>query len=75
MGQTVLNKAKTPIRRWFNDSMFSPKIGIYSLFNDKSIAYKEGEQQQMLLDFEEALRAGEFDSYLSAVDAKRGKQK
>jgi hypothetical protein len=55
--------------------MFSPKIGIYSLFNDESIAYKEGEQQQMLLDFEEALRAGEFDSYLSAVDAKRGKQK
>jgi hypothetical protein len=53
--------------------MFSPKIGIYSLFTDQVIACKDGEQQQMLLDFETALRAGEFDSYLAKVDAKRTK--
>jgi hypothetical protein len=73
MGQTVLNAAKNPIRSWFNDSMFSPKIGIYSLFTDQVIACTEGEQQQMLLDFETALRAGEFDSYVAKVDAKRTK--
>jgi hypothetical protein len=73
LGQTVLNTAKKPIRSWFNDSMFSPKVGIYSLFNEHSIPCTEGEQQQMLSDFETALRAGEFDSYLATVDAKRTK--
>jgi hypothetical protein len=75
MGQTVLNTAKMPIRWWFNDSMFSPKVGIYSLFTDQVIACTDGEQKQMLLDFETALRAGEFDRYLAAVDTKRGKRK
>jgi translation initiation factor 6 (eIF-6) len=53
--------------------MFSPKIGIYSLFTDQVIACTEGKQQEMLSDFETALRAGEFDSYLAKVDAKRTK--
>jgi hypothetical protein len=73
MGHAVLNAAKKPIRSWFNDSMFSPKVGVYSLFPEQVIACTDGEQQQMLSDFETALRAGEFDSYLAKVDAKRSK--
>ena len=70
-GQPVYGATKKPIRSWFNDGRFSPKAGLFSLFDKGSIAVPTGKQAELLADFESALHAGEMDTYTRAVESKR----
>jgi hypothetical protein len=66
-GETVKGVKGNEIRSWFSGGTFAPKLGIYGLFGDKKIECKEGGELEMLSDFEKALEAGEFDSYIAQI--------
>ena len=70
-GEKLTNQKGDPIRSWFNKSKFTPMIGIYSLFDGKSVEVKQGSEKQQLDDFEKYMKEGEFDRYIDAVDKKR----
>jgi len=70
-GQPVYGVGKKPIRSWFNYGRFSPKAGLFSLFDKGSISVARGKEAEMLASFESALHAGEMDTYIRAVEAKR----
>jgi len=70
-GKAVANKSKQPIRSWFNDGRFSPKAGLFNLFDKASIPVPAGKEAEMLASFEAALHAGEMDTYIRAVEVKK----
>lgn len=74
-GKTILTKKGMPIRSWFKGGRFKPLIGIYSLFGDGSLEYKAGREREMLEDFKQALRTGEFDPFLEDIENKRNSSK
>lgn len=70
-GEAVLGIKGKPIRSWFYGGTFGPKLGIYGLFGEEKIRCENGTEQALLNDFEAALDAGEFDTYISKVASKR----
>ena len=70
-GQVVLGVKGKPIRSWFYGGTFGPKLGIYGLFGEEKIRCESGKEMELLNDFEAALDAGEFDTYISKVASKR----
>ena len=70
-GETVLNAKGKSIRSWFRDGRFVPSVGIFGLFEGQAIAWKKGTEKAMLDSFKQRFKAGEFASYIKAVDKKR----
>ena len=70
-GEAILNLKKKPIRSWFRDGRFVPSIGIWGLFEGKAIPWKKGTEKAMLEAFKKSYQAGDFASYIKAVDKKR----
>ncbi len=70
-GEEVLNAKGETIRSWFRDGRFVPSIGIFGLFEGKAISWKKGTEKDMLASFKKSFEAGEFASFLQAVDKKR----
>ena len=70
-GEEVLNNKDEPIRSWFRDGRFVPSIGIFGLFDGQAIKWTKGTQKAMLEDFKKSYQAGEFASYIKAIDKKR----
>ena len=70
-GEEVLNLKDEPIRSWFRDGRFVPSIGIFGLFDGQAIKWKKGTEKAMLESFKESYQAGDFASYIKAVDKKR----
>lgn len=69
--EEVLNNKNEPIRSWFRDGRFVPSIGIFGLFDGQAIKWKKGTEKAMLDSFKKSYQAGEFASYIKAVDKKR----
>lgn len=70
-GEEVLNAKGETIRSWFRDGRFVPSIGIFGLFEGKAISWKKGTEKDMLASFKKSFEAGEFSSFIQAVDKKR----
>jgi hypothetical protein len=70
-GEEVLNLKDEPIRSWFRDGRFVPSIGIFGLFDGQAIKWKKGTEKAMLESFKKSYQAGDFASYIKAVDKKR----
>jgi hypothetical protein len=70
-GEEVLNAKGETIRSWFRDGRFVPSIGIFGLFEGKAISWKKGTEMDMLASFKKSFKAGEFSSFIKAVDIKR----
>ena len=70
-GEEVLNLKDEPIRSWFRDGRFVPSIGIFGLFDGQAIKWKKGTEKAMLESFKKSYQAGDFSSYIKAVDKKR----
>jgi hypothetical protein len=70
-GEEVLNLKGEPIRSWFRDGRFVPSIGIFGLFDGQAIKWKKGTEKAMLESFKKSYQAGDFSSYIKAVDKKR----
>ena len=70
-GEEVLNLKSEPIRSWFRDGRFVPSIGIFGLFDGQAIKWKKGTEKAMLESFKKSYQAGDFASYIKAVDKKR----
>lgn len=70
-GETVLNAKGKSIRSWFRDGRFVPSVGIFGLFEGQAIAWKKGTEKAMLEAFKKSYQAGDFASYIKAVDKKR----
>lgn len=70
-GEEVMNAKGKVIRSWFRNGRFVPTIGIFGLFDGKVFGYKKGNEAKMLADFKKGFEAGDFDSYIKAVDKKR----
>ena len=66
-------------RRWFikmnNNYMFRPCVGLYSLFGDKFIEYKPGEEGNLLDALDNAIKNNdlEIDMALKDIDKKRSR--
>ncbi|MBU3615097.1 hypothetical protein ICN46_09335 [Polynucleobacter sp. Latsch14-2] len=69
--EEVLNNKNEPIRSWFRDGRFVPSIGIFGLFDGQAIKWNKGTEKAMLESFKKSYQAGEFASYIKAVDKKR----
>lgn len=69
-GKTVY-RGKSPVRSWFKDQMFAPKVGQYTLFDKKAVHIANADRAKVLADFEQALASGEFASYIKEVERKR----
>lgn len=69
--EEVLNNKNEPIRSWFRDGRFVPSIGIFGLFDGQAIKWNKGAEKAMLESFKKSYQAGEFASYIKAVDKKR----
>lgn len=69
--EEVLNLKGEPIRSWFRDGRFVPSIGIFGLFDGQAIKWKKGTEKAMLESFKKSYKAGDFTSYIKAVDKKR----
>ena len=69
--EEVLNNKNEPIRSWFRDGRFVPSIGIFGLFEGKAISWKKGTEKDMLASFKKSFEAGEFATFIQAVDKKR----
>jgi hypothetical protein len=65
------NAKGEPIRSWFRDGRFVPSVGIFGLFDGQAIPWKKGTEKAMLTSFKTSYKAGEFASYIKAVDKKR----
>ena len=70
-GEEVLNLKDEPIRSWFRDGRFVPSIGIFGLFDGQAIKWQKGTEKAMLESFKKSYQAGDFASYIKAVDKKR----
>jgi hypothetical protein len=70
-GEDVLNVKGETIRSWFRDGRFVPSIGIFGLFEGKAISWKKGTEKDMLASFKKSFEAGEFATFIQAVDKKR----
>lgn len=70
-GEEVLNAKGETIRSWFRDGRFVPSIGIFGLFEGKAISWKKGTEKDMLASFKKSFEAGEFATFIQAVDKKR----
>ena len=70
-GEVVLNNKDELIRSWFRDGRFVPSIGIFGLFDGQAIKWKKGTEKAMLEAFKKSYEAGEFATYIKAVDKKR----
>ena len=70
-GEEVLNAKGETIRSWFRDGRFVPSIGIFGLFQGKAISWKKGTEKDMLASFKKSFAAGEFATFVQAVDKKR----
>ena len=46
-------------------------VGIFGLFDGKAIPWKKGTEKAMLEAFKKSYQAGDFASYIKAVDKKR----
>ena len=69
--EEVLNLKGEPIRSWFRDGRFVPSIGIFGLFDGQAIKWKKGTEKAMLESFKKSYEAGDFASYIKAVNKKR----
>lgn len=69
--EEVLNNKNEQIRSWFRDGRFVPSIGIFGLFDGQAIKWNKGTEKAMLESFKKSYQAGEFASYIKAVDKKR----
>ena len=69
--EEVLNLKGEPIRSWFRDGRFVPSIGIFGLFDGQAIKWKKGTEKAMLVSFKKSYEAGDFASYIKAVNKKR----
>jgi len=69
--EEVLNAKGDTIRSWFRDGRFMPSIGIFGLFDGKALAFKKGNEKDMLASFKKSFEAGEFNSFIKIIDKKR----
>jgi len=69
--EEVLNAKGELIRSWFRDGRFMPTIGIFGLFGGKALPFKKGNEKDMLASFKKSFEAGEFNTFIKAVDKKR----
>jgi len=69
--EDVLNAKGETIRSWFRGGRFMPSIGIFGLFDGKALAFKKGNEKDMLVSFKKSFEAGEFSSFIKIIDKKR----
>jgi len=70
-----VTKGKYKVKSWFANNKFTPKVGQFNLFDDKWISIGSSDHNTMLTDFENALYAGEFDSYIKDVERRKIEKK
>jgi hypothetical protein len=70
-GDEILNTKGAPIRSWFKDGRFSPKIGVYSLLKSgEYISYNKGEEISVINQFVQFFNNRDLDIWIENLDIK-----